>query len=82
MVEQRVSRRAWPSLLHRVVKTVRVHGLFEPGHHLLVAVSGGPDSVALLTLLHRLVPGWRLRLTAVHFNYGLVDTSPMRIRRL
>ncbi|WP_181416930.1 tRNA lysidine(34) synthetase TilS [Nitrospira lenta] len=71
MVEQRVSRRAWPPLLHKVVKTVRAHGLFEPGHHLLVAVSGGPDSVALLTLLHHLVPRWRLQLTAVHFNYGL-----------
>ncbi|MEK7301316.1 MAG: tRNA lysidine(34) synthetase TilS [Nitrospirota bacterium] len=71
MVEQRVPRRAWPPLLHRVVKTVRARGLFEPGHHLLVAVSGGPDSVALLTLLHRLVHRWRLRLTVVHFNYGL-----------
>lgn len=71
MVEQRVSRRAWPPLLHRVVKAVRAHGLFEPGHHLLVAVSGGPDSVALLTLLSRLAPRWQLRLTAVHFNYGL-----------
>lgn len=71
MVEQRVSRRAWPPVLHRVVKTVRARGLFEPGHHLLVALSGGPDSVALLILLHRLIPRWRLRLTAVHFNYGL-----------
>lgn len=71
MVEQRVSRRAWPPVLHRVVKTVRARGLFEPGHHLLVALSGGPDSVALLMLLHRLIPRWRLRLTAVHFNYGL-----------
>jgi tRNA(Ile)-lysidine synthase len=50
---------------------VRARGLFEPGQHLLVAVSGGPDSVALLMLLHRLVPRWQLRLTAVHFNYGL-----------
>ncbi|NOS79086.1 MAG: tRNA lysidine(34) synthetase TilS [Nitrospira sp.] len=71
LIEQRVPRRGWPPLLHRVVKTVRARGLFEPGHHLLVAVSGGPDSVALLMLLHRLIPRWRLRLTAVHFNYGL-----------
>jgi tRNA(Ile)-lysidine synthase len=71
MIEQRVSRRAWPPLLHRVVKMVRARGLFEPGQHLLVAVSGGPDSVALLMLLHRLVPRWQLRLTAVHFNYDL-----------
>ena len=71
MVEQRVSRTPWPPLLHRVVRTVRARELFEPGQHLLVAVSGGPDSVALLTLLHLLVPRWRVRLTAVHFNYGL-----------
>lgn len=71
MVEPRVRRTPWPPLLHRLVKTVRARGLFEPGQHLLVAVSGGPDSVALLRLLHWLIPRWRLRLTAVHFNYGL-----------
>ena len=36
-----------------------------------MAVSGGPDSVALLSLLHRLARSWRLTLTAVHCNYGL-----------
>ncbi|MEQ1795145.1 MAG: tRNA lysidine(34) synthetase TilS [Nitrospira sp.] len=71
MVEPRVRRIPWPPLLHRLVKTVRTRELFVPGQHLLVAVSGGPDSVALLTLLHRLISRWRVRLTAVHFNYGL-----------
>ncbi|MGA6829033.1 tRNA lysidine(34) synthetase TilS [Nitrospira sp. NS4] len=74
-VEQRAVRTPWVPLLHRVVKTVRSRRLFEPGHHLLVALSGGPDSVALLTLLHRLAPRWRLRLTAVHFNYRLRGTE-------
>ncbi|MBH0178499.1 MAG: tRNA lysidine(34) synthetase TilS [Nitrospira sp.] len=45
--------------------------MFEPGQHLLVAVSGGPDSVALVSLLHRLRAPWRLTLSAVHGNYGL-----------
>lgn len=64
-------RTAWPALLHRMVRTVRTRRLFEPGDHLLVALSGGPDSVALMSLLHRLASAWRLSLTAAHFNYGL-----------
>ncbi len=37
----------------------------------MVAVSGGPDSVALLSILHHLRPSWELALSAVHCNYGL-----------
>ncbi|MBM4127687.1 MAG: tRNA lysidine(34) synthetase TilS [Nitrospira sp.] len=67
----KIGRRPWPVLLHRVVKTVRSRGLFERGQHVLVAVSGGPDSIALLSLLHRLKLSWRVTVTAAHFNYGL-----------
>ncbi|GKS58637.1 tRNA(Ile)-lysidine synthase [Nitrospira sp.] len=38
---------------------------------MLIAVSGGPDSVALLHTLHHLAPAWRLSLAVVHCNYGL-----------
>ena len=62
---------ARPALLTCLIRTVRQHQLFGPGQHLLVAVSGGPDSVALLSLLHRLARSWRLTLTVVHCNYGL-----------
>lgn len=68
---KKASRRAWPSLLHRVVGTIRSNRLIEPGQHVLVAVSGGPDSVAALSLLHHLSRSWRLSLRAAHFNYGL-----------
>jgi tRNA(Ile)-lysidine synthase len=62
---------AWPPLLHQVVRTVRSRNLFQRGQHLLVAISGGPDSVALLSILHHLRSRWELTLTAVHCNYGL-----------
>lgn len=65
------SRQAWPPLLHRMIRTVRTKALFQRGQHILIAVSGGSDSIALLSLLNRLRSGWGLTLTAVHCNYGL-----------
>jgi len=64
------SRTACP-LLKRMVKTVREHRLFEPGQHLLIAISGGPDSIALASLLRRLASSWKLSLSALHVNYRL-----------
>jgi tRNA(Ile)-lysidine synthase len=45
--------------------------LFTPGDRVLVAVSGGPDSVALLHLLVRLAPELDLDLGVAHFDHGL-----------
>ena len=43
--------------------------MLGPGDRVLVAVSGGPDSVALLGVLHRLAPRLRITLHAAHFNH-------------
>jgi len=64
-----------PTLVDQVVATIRERRLFEPGQHLLVAVSGGPDSIALVSLLSSLAHSWQLKLSAVHFNYGLRGTE-------
>jgi tRNA(Ile)-lysidine synthase len=43
-----------PTLLTRVARTLRDERLFAPGERILVAMSGGPDSTALLDVLARL----------------------------
>ena len=45
------------------------------GETVLVSVSGGADSVALLHLLHALAPSWRLTLHVLHVDHGLRPDS-------
>jgi tRNA(Ile)-lysidine synthase len=45
--------------------------LFTPGDRVLAAVSGGPDSTALLHLLHRLKNRLGIELGVAHFDHGL-----------
>jgi tRNA(Ile)-lysidine synthase len=47
------------------------HRMLIPGEQVMVAISGGPDSVALLSVLLALRPTWNLCLRAVHFDHGL-----------
>lgn len=56
----------------RVWATIRRYGLLTEGDRVLVAVSGGADSVALLHVLATLVPNARARLAGVvHVHHGL-----------
>jgi tRNA(Ile)-lysidine synthase len=60
-----------PAMLNQIRKTIETHSMLERGDHLVVAVSGGPDSVALLRVLALLKEEFRLRLTTAHLNHGL-----------
>ena len=61
-----------PSKFERKVEdTMRRQRMLTSGEMVIVAVSGGPDSVALLSVLAALRPSWDLRLQAVHFDHGL-----------
>ena len=70
------------NLLEKTGQSIRARKLFARGQPLLVAVSGGVDSVALLHLLHALAPkhGWRL--TVAHFNHQLRGSSSDADERL
>jgi tRNA(Ile)-lysidine synthase len=56
-------------MLTKVRKTIKKYDMLRKGEHVLVGVSGGADSVALLAVLNRLRPLYGLALTAAHFNH-------------
>src|SRR5712692_10227852 len=57
-------------LPRRVAVAITLHHVFEPGERVVVAVSGGPDSLALLSLLREIVPSFPLHLSVAHFDHG------------
>ena len=58
-------------LPERVRQTIHGHGLMQAGESVLAGVSGGPDSVALLALLHRLRESLGIRrLHVAHVHHG------------
>jgi tRNA(Ile)-lysidine synthase len=60
------------SLAARALRTIRKHDLFPRGARVLVALSGGPDSVALLHILRTLEGQGELVVAGVaHFNHQL-----------
>lgn len=58
-------------MLEEAVHYARAQDLLHPGMHVLVACSGGPDSLALLDILLRLRRRLNLVLTVAHFEHGI-----------
>ncbi len=65
-------------MLAKVRQAIAEHALLSEGDAVLVALSGGPDSVALLHILHRLRRRLKLELAAVYLNH---EIRPRAARR-
>ena len=63
------------ALLERTRTTIERRGLFKGSDVVVVAVSGGPDSLALLHTLHRLAGRYDLTLHVAHFDHRLREDS-------
>jgi len=66
------------AFLDKVMATIRRHGLFVGGERVLVAFSGGRDSVVLLHSLLQLGSSLSLKIEAAHFNHGIRGTEGNR----
>jgi tRNA(Ile)-lysidine synthase len=62
-------------LLSAAERTIRRHAMLAGGESVLLGVSGGADSVALLHVLTCLAPALGLRLHVLHVDHGLRPDS-------
>ena len=58
-------------ILRTVRETIARYGMFDPEDSVLVAVSGGPDSVALVQILDTIAGDYSLHLAVAHLNHCL-----------
>jgi tRNA(Ile)-lysidine synthase len=57
--------------LNKVKATLSRYEMLQPGDLVVVAVSGGPDSVCLVHILHKLEDAFDFHLIVAHFDHGL-----------
>src|SRR5207249_12297672 len=62
-------------VIHQIARTARRHRMFEPGSCVVVACSGGPDSLCLLHTMVRIRRLFRVRLACFHFDHRLRSGS-------
>lgn len=58
-------------LLKQVKATIEKYAMVKPKERILVAVSGGPDSICLLSVLDQLKAEYKIKLFAFHLNHQL-----------
>ncbi len=66
-----INKRKGQTLLDKVRRTLKRHNFLTKGDKVIVALSGGPDSVCLLHILKELAPAYNLSLHIAHVNYQL-----------
>ncbi|GAA0181561.1 tRNA lysidine(34) synthetase TilS [Clostridium sediminicola] len=58
-------------MITKVKETIKKYNMIEEDDLIIVALSGGPDSVALLHILYELKDKLKIRIVAAHVNHGL-----------
>ncbi len=53
----------------KIIETIRKYNMINKGQHIVIGLSGGPDSVCLFDVLERISREWNLTLHPVHVNH-------------
>ena len=78
MVDYQKNHLLKDELLKKVRGAVEEHGLFHRGSGIVIAVSGGADSVCMAHILSTLSQDMELRLHVAHFDHGLRGAESLR----
>ncbi len=57
--------------IEKVLRTIRRFQMIRPADRIVIGLSGGPDSVCLTHILHRLKDSLKIELIPVYVNHGL-----------
>lgn len=59
------------AIVEKVINTIHKYSMLSQGDHVLVGLSGGPDSVCLLIILNTVRPKFNITLSAAYIDHGL-----------
>ncbi len=65
-------------MVNKLIDTVRRYEMLNSGDNVVIGVSGGADSIALLHLLHTLSAGLDIKVYACHINHNLRGEESLR----
>ncbi len=68
----------------KVLKTIQKYKLIESGDKIIVAVSGGPDSMCLLDVLRKLKEKLKIEIVVAHVNHNIreeADSETLYIKK-
>lgn len=58
-------------IIEKVKQTIEKYNMLSIGDHVLVGLSGGPDSVCLLQILNMFKASYKLKISAAYIDHGL-----------
>ncbi|MPQ42161.1 tRNA lysidine(34) synthetase TilS [Clostridium tarantellae] len=65
-------------MINKVKNFIRDNSMMDKGDKVLIALSGGPDSVCLLYILHKLKDDLQIKLHAAHVNHCLRGENALK----